>query len=397
MFAGLLYWKQQNLDNNRVDNLREVQNVLLRPCNKLHVCSETNIHSANRSDIDNSIERLNKTIDLCDSQIQEGKDGNGFINFSFLEYSNINNMLLYLPGFSSSSIVFQDIPLNEKNTEPSFLEVLDKLNFKNIKEVSKFKSDKDISEETFEELPKKSGIKFQVDSDDDSSDNCGLRSPLLCRHESLEKENQERKTYTYNNKAGKKISRTFSTEENNDRSFNKMIRTLSVDEDAVLSRKYKTSEVLPKLEGGAFGSVLLSVYDDNMKNFQDEKRRTSHKKDSEAGKDKKSGKPATKRQSSLHSTKKLSLTSPVNRDELKHQDDNKNSKRNEKLTNKDVLSWSNERVGLEWLFEHTDSETDNPNGEQLIFFLILKKLQNSLYEDNFNISFSLPLEIHSVR
>lgn len=53
--------------------------------------------------------------------------------------------------------------------------------------IAKFCSDDNIREDSLRENKTMPCLKFQVNSDEDSSDNAGSRSPLLCRHVSLEK------------------------------------------------------------------------------------------------------------------------------------------------------------------------------------------------------------------
>lgn len=69
---------------------------------------------------------------------------------------------------------------------------------------------------------------------------------------------------------------------------------------------------------------------------------------------------SAKRESFLHGSKKLSLpltVSAAGADPLEV-DPLSEPARLTRERRSDLMSWSTERVGLEWLFEHTDSETD---------------------------------------
>lgn len=199
---------------------------------------------------------------------------------------------------------------------------------------------------------------------------------MLCRHESLEKDNRTTKTYLYDDKTDKKIPRTFSNEEKNPQKFSKIVRTFSVDEDAVMPVKLKSGKSLPTMEKNTVASLLLTVYDDDeYKDTKELEKKKEERKEGE-GEPKKewksrSGKAIVKRESFLHGNKKLSLTVPINVDEVVDDGgmtEKKKMPKEEKRNCEDVLSWSNERVGLDWLFEHTDSETDNTPGKLFIFY-----------------------------
>lgn len=318
-----------------------------------------------------------------------------FVHFKCYYFQFINGFL-FLTEFENFKYQKKnDISKSDHSSEKSFLHILEEnfdwysseyqseSNFKlnrvknKLKEISKFKSDENIREEKLKESKIKSNLKFQLDSDEDSSDNCGSRSPLLCRHESLEKDNRTTKTYLYDDKPDKKIPRTYSNDEKNPQKFNKIVRTFSVDEDTVMPVKLKSGKSLPSMEKSTVASLLLTVYDDD--EFKDSKssdKKIEGKKLSEDDSKKewksRSGKSIVKRESFLHGNKKLTLTVPINVDEDAEVGiaEKKKNHKDEKRRNEDVLSWSNERVGLDWLFEHTDSETDNTPGKLFCFYNI---------------------------
>lgn len=202
----------------------------------------------------------------------------------------------------------------------------------------------------------KCGLKFQIDSDEDLSDNCGSRSPLLCRHESLEKGSRSAVSSTCDDKSCVSFSRTLSNEENQPQSFKKINRTLSADENVALSKNLKSTKSLRRSEKNLFSSLVLPVYDDRGDTeFKetDDGETTKELKTSGASQTR-SCKPIVKRESFLHRHKKLTLSPTINIDNEELDCD---IKRLDFQEEKDDFQ---EKVGLDWLFEHTDSETENP-------------------------------------
>lgn len=129
---------------------------------------------------------------------------------------------------------------------------------------AKYRSDENIKGKIPVVGQLKCGLKFQIDSDEELSDNQGSQSPLLCRHESLKKRDSST-NYLFNEINSRKIPRSFSGGESYPFSFSKINRTLSVDENVVLLNKIKNGKNPTALEKNSFSSFLLTVYGDHGK------------------------------------------------------------------------------------------------------------------------------------
>lgn len=149
-----------------------------------------------------------------------------------------------------------------------------------------------------------------MNSDEDSSDNAGSRSPLLCRHDSLEKP--------------------------------RYVNTSSI---VAHHKTAKSCPTVGKRRKPPFPNDATVSTPDDLSAWISVRKTTS------------------KRERYLHGGKKLSLPATSLSVEPLEAKSPSEPRRLTRERRSDFTSWSTERVGLEWLFEHTDSETDCTPGK----------------------------------
>ncbi|KAK6621304.1 hypothetical protein RUM43_011610 [Polyplax serrata] len=240
---GLLYWKQHNF-GRKSQKYKEALTLYKKSNPKIN--SDSNISFSSSHKVNDKLKVLDGNFEL---NVKES---------------------LHSPTCHSEE---NNITSSSESKENSFLRILEenfdwcgceydnktdeKLGCGNVKEKEKgkCKCEDDIKER------KKCGLKFQVDSDEDLSDNRGSQSPLLCRHESLKKSDFPSLTSSGSvpGSSINRIPRSYSGDENNSCQPNKLNRTLSVDENTVAYDSLKTNRSLD-----SENDFFVTVYDDRI-------------------------------------------------------------------------------------------------------------------------------------